>query len=90
MHRLTTAIITFTEITRTGCFYKYIILSKIMSPSSKTKSQKLKMLGPLCNQTVHLKTDSKTLFYSILKLKYGPSILKQNKGKKMCIVKQQP
>ena len=41
-------------------------------------SSKLKMLGPLCNQTVNLKTESKTLYYSILKLKYSPSILKQN------------
>ena len=41
-------------------------------------SSKLKMLGPFCNQTVNLKTESKTLYYSILKLKYSPSILKQN------------
>ena len=39
-------------------------------------SQKLKMLGPLSNQTVNLKTDTKTLHYSILKLKDSPSILK--------------
>ena len=38
------------------------------------------MLGPLCNQTVSLKTDSKTLYYSTLKLKFSPSILKHNKG----------
>ena len=25
-----------------------------------------------CNQTVNLKTDSRTLYYSILKLKYSP------------------
>ena len=31
-----------------------------MSPSSKKpRSPKLKMLGPLCNQTVNLKTDNK-------------------------------
>ena len=41
----------------------------------ETVSPKLKMLGPLCNQTVNLKTDSKTLYYSLLKLKYSPSIL---------------
>ena len=40
----------------------------------KKTSPKLKILGPLCNQTVNLKTDSKTLYYSILKLKYSPSI----------------
>ena len=37
-------------------------------------SPTLKMLGPLCNQTVNLKTGSKTLQYSLLKLKYSPSI----------------
>ena len=31
----------------------------------KKTSPKLKMLGPLCNQTVNLKTDSKTLYYSV-------------------------
>ena len=45
-----------------------------MSPSLKKTSPKLKMLGPVCNQTVDLKTDSKTLYYSILKFKYSPSI----------------
>ena len=44
--------------------------------TTTTTSQKLKMLGPLSNQTVNLKTDTKTLLYSILKLKYSPSILK--------------
>ena len=38
--------------------------------------------GLLCNQTVSLKTDSKTLYYSILKLKYSLSISKHNKGEK--------
>ena len=42
------------------------------SQFKKTKSLKLKMLGPLCNQTVNLKTDSKTLYYSLLILKYSP------------------
>ena len=37
------------------------------------------MLGPLCNQTVNLKTDPKTMYYSALKLKYSP-ILKHDKG----------
>ena len=36
------------------------------------------MLGPLCNQTVNLKTHSETLYYGILKLKYSPSFLKHN------------
>ena len=52
------------------------------------------MLEPFCNQTVNLKTDSKTLYYSILKLKYipSPSILKHNYSVKLndiCTVKQQ-
>ena len=38
------------------------------------------MLGPLCNQTVNLETDAKTLYYSLRKLKYSPSIY--FKGKK--------
>ena len=48
--------------------------------SQSQKQSEIKMLGPLCNQTVSLKTDSKTLYYSKLKLKYSPSILKHNKG----------
>ena len=68
------------------------ILWKIVSPSlepmsssyniRETTSPKVKMLGSLCNQTVNMKTDSKILYYSTLKLKYRPSILKHNKGKK--------
>ena len=34
------------------------------------------------NQTVYLETDNKTLYYSLLKLKYSPSIyLKHKKAK---------
>ena len=56
---------------------------KIMSPcpeqvSPQLKSKqgvlKRKWLVPLCNQTVNLETDAKTLYYSLLKLKYSPSI----------------
>ena len=57
-----------------------------MSPSEKKKkkkkkkktSPKLKMLGPLCNQRVT--KDTPTVYYSILRLKCSPSILKKNKG----------
>ena len=35
------------------------------SPFKKKKSQKLKMLGPLHNQKVHLRTDSKTLVATV-------------------------
>ena len=45
----------------------------------KKSSPKLKMLRHLCSQTVDLNTDSKTLYYSTLKLKYRPSIRKHNK-----------
>ena len=59
-------------------------LVKPMSPTSKGNESSLenqmKMLGLLCNQTVNLKTDSKTLYDSILKSKYSSSILKHNKG----------
>ena len=42
------------------------------------------MFGPLSNQTVTLETDAKTLYYSLLKLKYSPSIsLKHKKDKNM-------
>ena len=44
------------------------------SQLKKTRSCKLKMLGPLCNQTVNLETEAKTLYHSLLKLKYNPSI----------------
>ena len=43
-------------------------------PVKKKKGPKWKMLGSLCNETVNLKTDSQTLYYSILKLKYSSSI----------------
>ena len=48
--------------------------SPLKKKNKQTKSPKLKMLGPLCNQTVNLKTDTKTLYYSFPKLKYSPSI----------------
>ena len=35
----------------------------------------MEMLGPLCMETVNLETDAKTLYYSLLKLKYSPCIL---------------
>ena len=40
----------------------------------ETMSPELKVLGPLCNQTVNLETDAKTLHYSLPKLKYSPSL----------------
>ena len=43
------------------------------SQLKETRRLKLKMLGPLCNQTDNLKTDAKTLHYSLLELKYSPS-----------------
>ena len=49
-------------------------------PVKKNKnSTKRKTIGPLCNQTVSLKTDFKTLNYSVRKLKYSP-ILKHDKN----------
>jgi len=43
------------------------------------------MLGLLHNQAFNLRTDSKTLYYSILKLKYSPSIETQQRLKERCI-----
>ena len=43
------------------------------SQLKKTRRPKLKMLGPLCNQTDNLETDAKTLHYSLLELKCSPS-----------------
>ena len=60
---------------RSGTNESYSVVKKKMRPN-------LKMVLPLCNQTVNLKTDSKTLYYSTLKLKYSLSILKHNKGQK--------
>ena len=53
--------------------------SQLKKKNPKKTSPKLKILWPLCNQTIKLKTDSKTLYYSIMKLKYRPSILKHDK-----------
>ena len=39
------------------------------SQFKKPRSPKLKMLGPLCNQTVNMETDAKSLYYILLKLK---------------------
>ena len=71
----TAGMYTSTSATNTVKIIKEISiwLAEVMSP-------KLEMLGPLRNQKVHLRTDSKTLYYSILKLKYSSSILKHNKG----------
>ena len=54
------------------------------SQSRTNESQlKKKKKGPnwkCLSQTVNMKTDYKTLYYSILTLNYRPSILKHNKG----------
>ena len=50
------------------------------SQFKKKRSPRGKMLGCLCNQIVNLETDAKTLYYSLLKLKYSLAIyLKQKK-----------
>ena len=61
-------------------FKDYSLIKK--KKKKKKTSPKLKMFGPLCNQTVNLKTDSNTLYYSIMKLRSSPSILKHKKGLK--------
>ena len=63
-----------------------------MSPSPEPVSPKLKMLGPLCiaRQFNHLKTNSKTLYYSICtEIKILSFYLKaRQRLKEICIVKQ--
>ena len=39
----------------------------------------MKMLEPLSHQTVNLEADPKTHYYSLLKLKYSPSIYFKHK-----------
>ena len=47
--------------------------------------------GTLCNQTVNLKTDSKTLYYSTLKFNYSPFFKVHQRLKESCIlIEQQP
>ena len=45
------------------------------SQFKQTRIPKLKILGPLYNQTINLQTDAKTLNYSLLKLKYSASFI---------------
>ena len=50
--------------------------------NNKKKSPKLILLGPLCNETVNLKTDSKLCIkymYTEIEIINSPSILKHNK-----------
>ena len=63
------------------CEQSWVSVQNQWVPWKKT-SPKLKMLGPFYNQTVNLKTDPKTLYYSIVKFKCSPSNLKHNKGNK--------
>ena len=49
------------------------------SQFKKARRPKLKMLGLLCSQIVKLETDAKTLYYSLVKLKYSPSIYLKHK-----------
>ena len=61
-------------------------------PVKKTISPKLKMLGPLCNQTVYLKTDSKTHTTQYTEIKIQSFCFKAqcSKQKDIFFVKQQP
>ena len=63
--------------------------SRTIYSQFKKMCPKLKMLRPLCNQTVNLKTDSKTLYYSILKLKYSESFYfkAQQRPNERCIAR---
>ena len=54
-----------------SCEESWVPVQNHCVPVQKAVSPKLKMRGPLCSQTVNLKTDSKTLYYSILTLKHS-------------------
>ena len=64
-----------------SCEKSWISVLNQWVPVKNKTSLKWKMLGHLC-KIVNLKTDSKIPYYTILKLKYSPSILKHNKGEK--------
>ena len=74
-------IVVFSPTCRTHLVETHESLSLTNEWKKKTGSLKLKMLGPLCNQTVtcNLETAAKTLYYSLLKLKYSLSIYSKHK-----------
>ena len=45
-------------------------------PGTRYQTNSSDFVTSSCSEALNLKTDSKTLYYSILKLKYSPSILK--------------
>ena len=51
----------------------------ITNESHFIKRKRGVMLWPLCNQTVNLEADAKTLNYCLLKLKHNPSIYFKHK-----------
>ena len=62
-----------------------------MSPSPDLLSPKLKMLGPLCNQIVNLKTDSQNSVVKFAEIKvYSFCCKAQQRLKEICVVKKQP
>ena len=63
---------------RTNEFQLKNHVSQSRTNESQFKKQGV-MLEPLCNQTVNLETDAKTLYYSLLKLKYSSSIYSKHK-----------
>ena len=68
------------EQTFFGWSLPVILLQKVMvSPGTdlvkNQESQSTTCSWPICNQTVNMKTDSKTPYRSILKLKYSPSTI---------------
>ena len=76
-------------------------MCKIMSPSAEplipsSKNNKSKIENAwafkVCNQTDNLETDSKTLYYRLLKLKMQSFYIfkAQKRLKQICIFKQQP
>ena len=59
---------------RTGFTVTLLQIVMVSPWTQSSQSPKLKMLGPLCKQTVNLETDTKTLYYSLLILKHSSCI----------------
>ena len=57
-----------------SCEKSWVPVHNQWVPVQKNKESQIENAsGPLCNQTVNLETDAKTLHYSLLKLKCSPS-----------------
>ena len=68
---------------------QWVPVKWIKQKTKKTWSCKLNMFGPLCNQTVNLKTDAKTIYYMTVYWNLN-IVLLYVKSTKKCIFQQRP